>query len=119
MPGAKEGAWETLDKREEYKAWEKIPALSWTSVQGLGQPVLLYVAQSAAKRGLLMMQPVLGTSIAISLLAIVVPCHWSGTPFPRNLVCPLTEERFISDVKPEGQRKPADGPSPGLYGGKV
>lgn len=67
-----------------------------------------------------MTQPVLGTSIVISLSWLSM-CPDTGLE-PHSLetfVRPLTEERFISDVKPGGQRTPAGGPSPGLCGGKV
>lgn len=99
MPGAKEGDPEDTGQEGRVQSLgtdtsfelDLIPNLP----QGLGQPVLLHVAQSAAKRGLLTMQPVLGTSINICfLLAIDVPCHRSGTPFPKDL-CVSSDGRKV------------------------
>lgn len=47
--------------------------------QGLGQPVLLHMAQSATKRCLPMMQPVLGTSMAKSSLP-AIDVLWNPIP---------------------------------------
>lgn len=67
--------------------------------QGLDQPALLPVAQCATKRGLLFMQPVLGTGVK--------------SLFPRDL-CVSSTGGKVHYLKPQSQRKRADSPFPGL-----